>query len=455
MKNIFTSIFCLLTLFVVNNVNTQTYFHPTTGVQNTYSGACPESTCSGTYYDNGGAGGNYSNNINNVYRTFCPNTEGTCLQVNFSSYVLENSADYLYILNGPAQNSPNLHSLTGTGSNLSFTANNSSGCLTFRMNTDGSVNRQGWTATFSCVPCAARQPNGSADCASGAIQVCSNSPLSGTSPGPGSNTEGCTGCVTGETYSNWYYFTVQTSGTLGFNLNPSNSADDLDFAVYGPNSDCNSLGTPIRCSYAANSGSTGLGNGATDTSEDVNGDAWVAPMNVNAGELYVMMVNNWTAGGGGYNLTWSGTASLDCDPILLPVELVEFHGSYMPGFNSLSWSTSTERDNDYFSIERTIDGSIWEVIATIPGSGTTTETSYYSYDDYNFIQDELNYYRLTQTDYDGTRKVLEDIVVIENKMPKPELIKVVNQLGQEIPENSDGFKIYIYSDGTTKKVIGN
>lgn len=453
MKNLY--LLSVLFLLGITSINSQTYLHPTTGVQNTYSGACPESTCSGTYYDNGGAGGNYANNINNIYRTFCPSTDGTCLRVNFSSYDIENGWDFLRVLNGPAQNSTQIASLTGTGTNVTYTANNSSGCLTFRFSSDGSITRPGWTATFSCVPCPARQPDGSSDCSSGAIQVCSNEPLSGASPGPGSNTEGCTGCVTGETYSNWYYFTVQTSGSLGFTLTPSNSADDLDFAVYGPNVDCNSLGTPIRCSYAANSGQTGMGNGAVDTSEDVYGNGWVAPMNVNAGELYVMMVNNWTAGGGGYNLTWSGTSSLDCTPILLPVELIEFTGAYMPGFNSLSWSTSTERDNDYFSIERTIDGSIWEVIATIPGSGTTTETSYYSYDDHDFIRDELNYYRLTQTDYDGTRKVLEDIVVIENMMVKPDLIKVVNQLGQEIPENSPGFKIYIYSDGTTEKVIGN
>jgi len=452
MKNFYTLLFCIGSLFWMNNVNTQTYYHPTTGVQNTYSGACPVSTCSGTYYDNGGPGGNYSNNINNVYRTFCPSTEGTCLRVNFSSYVIE-FWDDLRILNGPAQNSPQIGILYGSGSNVTYTANNSSGCLTFRFWSDNSVTYDGWTATFSCVPCAARQPNGSSDCASGAIQVCSNAPLTGGSPGPGSNAEGCTGCVTGETYSNWYYFTVQTSGTLGFALNPNNFGDDLDFAIYGPNVDCNSLGTPVRCSYAANSGQTGMGNGAVDTSEDVYGNGWVAPMNVTAGQLYVMMVNNWTAGGGGYNLTWSGTASLDCTPILLPIELVEFNGTYMPGFNSLSWSTSTERDNDYFSIERTIDGSIWEVIATIPGFGTTNETQYYSFDDYNFIRDEINYYRLTQTDFDGTREVFKDIIAIENAYLKPDLIKIVNQLGQEVPENSPGFKIFIYSDGTTEKVV--
>ncbi len=67
----------------------QTYLHPTTGVAGTYSGGCQVHTCSGNYYDNGGPGGNYSNNINWIYWTFCPNNSTQCLRMQFTSFDVE------------------------------------------------------------------------------------------------------------------------------------------------------------------------------------------------------------------------------------------------------------------------------------------------------------------------------------------------------------------------------
>ncbi len=64
----------------------QTYNHPTVGVAGTYSGGCQVHTCSGTYYDNGGPGGNCSNNISWLYWTFCPNNDNQCLRMQFTSF---------------------------------------------------------------------------------------------------------------------------------------------------------------------------------------------------------------------------------------------------------------------------------------------------------------------------------------------------------------------------------
>lgn len=417
------------------------------------------STCSGTYYDDGGPGGNYSNSINNVYRTFCPSTSGTCLRANFSSWDFEyhwfwGAYDYLRILNGPAQNSTQISLLQSAGTNYTATANNSSGCLTFRMYSDGSTRRPGWTANFSCVPCAARQPDGLADCLTGAVQVCSNNPLSGSSPGPGSTTEGCSGCVTGETFSSWYYFETATSGSLAFTIDPVNNSEDLDFALYGPNVDCSTLGTPVRCSYAATTGNTGLGNGAGDTSEDVYGNGWVQPLNVSAGQVYVLMVNNWTAGGGGYQINWTGTASLDCTPISLPVEFSSFYGKDMPGYNELSWTTASENNNDYFRVERSRDGSFWIPVATVMSKGNSSSQQKYKIEDREVEKGSLYYYRIKQTDFDGTTETHDEIVAIMNDHEKPHVIKVINLLGQEINPNSTELRIEIYSDGSRVKKVG-
>ena len=214
----------------------QTYTHPTLGQQGTYTGACMVTTCSGTYYDNGGAGGNYGASVNNIFRTFCPNQAGMCVRATFTQFAMNDTyflcfgpnscCDYLSILNGPVQNSPALWSKCTTSPGT-ITANNPSGCLTFRFVSDGSVQLAGWTATISCVPCAGG-PSGTSnsDCAF-ATNVCSDVNLNDASPGPGITAEGCSGCVTSENYTNWYRVQIQTSGTLAFTINPANNADDF------------------------------------------------------------------------------------------------------------------------------------------------------------------------------------------------------------------------------------
>src|SRR5688572_20013252 len=100
-------------------VNAQTFLHPTTGLQNTYVGACEVNTCTGTSVDNGGSGGNYALNVNNTYRTFCPSSAGNCVRLTFTSFNLEPSGffgcfDNLIISDGPTQNSPAIWQGCGT-----------------------------------------------------------------------------------------------------------------------------------------------------------------------------------------------------------------------------------------------------------------------------------------------------------------------------------------------------
>lgn len=455
--------FILFLAFVVPSVLTygQIYTHSTTGVMSTFSGDCPVSTCSGTYFDDGGAVTNYSNGVNQIYRTFCPSTPGTCLRATFTAFNTELGWDYLSIGNGPAQNSPVFTTAPADGFGriwgtpavpFSFQSTNSSGCLTTRFFSDGSINRPGWSASLSCVPCAAAQPAGNSDC-SAATVVCSNTAINDISNGPGTDaTEGCVDCVTGENYSNWYTFLIQTTGTLELTIAPNSGTADFDFAIYGPASSCATMGAPIRCSYAAGTGNTGTQVGAGDTSEDVFGDGFVDPINVVAGEQYYLMVNNWTAGGLGFDLNWSGTASLDCT--LLPVELLEFKGKEHSLFNELSWITATEENNSHFTLKRSVDGYNWEDIATISGAGNSSSENNYVYEDRNFERGKLTYYSLFQTDFDGETEDLQQVVVISNGISMPDVVKVLNMTGQEVPSDYEGLRIIYYSDGSIEKKLG-
>jgi len=84
----------------------------------------------------------------------------------------------------------------------------------------------------------------------------------------------------------------------------------------------------------------------------------------------------------------------------LPIELISFTDHCLSQNTVLRWSTASERNNDYFSLEKTLDGISWQIVATVDGAGNSN-----SMVNYSVVDDELNnslsYYRLKQTDFDG------------------------------------------------------
>jgi hypothetical protein len=106
-------------------------------------------TCSGTFYDSGGSGGDYGDNENFVF-TFSPGTSGAALQFVFSSFGTRNG-DILSIydgLNTSATLIGNYQRNTGPGT---ITATNPDGALTFQFVSNGNNNRFGWVAAISCL----------------------------------------------------------------------------------------------------------------------------------------------------------------------------------------------------------------------------------------------------------------------------------------------------------------
>ncbi len=94
---------------------------------------------------------------------------------------------------------------------------------------------------------------------------------------------------------------------------------------------------------------------------------------------------------------------------LLPVELNEFSASCEKEGVYLNWSTFTETQNDYFTLERSEDGILFQPIAYIDGYGSSHEEKLYSYIDHEAIEQKTNYYRLKQTDLDGNFRYYKTI----------------------------------------------
>jgi hypothetical protein len=94
----------------------------------------------------------------------------------------------------------------------------------------------------------------------------------------------------------------------------------------------------------------------------------------------------------------------------LPIELSSFKGICINGENKLSWTTASESNNDYFSIEKSRDGTEWEEIGMLSGAGTSTEIHHYEFTDFQ-KSDELRFYRLKQTDFDGIYKYSDELSI--------------------------------------------
>jgi hypothetical protein len=87
---------------------------------------------------------------------------------------------------------------------------------------------------------------------------------------------------------------------------------------------------------------------------------------------------------------------------VLPITLLNFTANMTDDKSvKLDWITSTEINNDYFTVEKSKDGITYEVVGIISGAGNSQSARFYNTVDIK-PYDGTSYYRLAQTDYDGT-----------------------------------------------------
>jgi hypothetical protein len=135
--------------------------------------------------------------------------------------------------------------------------------------------------------------------------------------------------------------------------------------------------------------------------------------------------------------------SSTCEGSLLSISLLSFTGHCDNQSSVLQWSTATETDNDYFTIERSHNGTEWAIVGTVDGVGTSSTQQSYSLIDMNDNK-EITYYRLKQTDFDKTHEYSNIIAL--NKCNK---IKI-NHFS--IYPNPSTGKVNLLFNGNTSKI---
>ena len=198
---------------------------------------------------------------------------------------------------------------------------------TYYIRVDG---RNGDTGSFQlCVNNFNAVADPSGDCLTGVI-LCDKSSFTVESlVGTGNNNSefGTDVCIQTEFASGWYRWTCRDAGTLEFTISPTNPSDDIDFALFelpGGIDDCDNK-DKIRCEAAGENvgepfstweictGPTGLRAGETDTDEfpGCNGgnNNFVAPINMEVGVSYALIINNFSNTGNGFTIEFGGTGT--------------------------------------------------------------------------------------------------------------------------------------------------
>ena len=155
-------------------------------------------------------------------------------------------------------------------------------------------------------------------------------------------------------------------------------------------------------------------------------------INLSCAPVYSNIHKGGTAGGYSKNLV-SCVATL-------PIEIANFDAACLPATSGranktveLKWSTLTETNNNFFTIER-MQGANFEPIGKVYGAGNSQKKINYNFYDQSLMADYSLpvYYRLKQTDYNG----------------KYEYFKIVS-----VTCNGNFSKINIYPNPTTGKCI--
>ncbi|MFN7013611.1 MAG: T9SS type A sorting domain-containing protein [Bacteroidia bacterium] len=116
-------------------------------------------------------------------------------------------------------------------------------------------------------------------------------------------------------------------------------------------------------------------------------------------------------GNAGANCSYTISAT-NTEP--LPISLIELKAKNTNNSNLIEWSTATETNNDFFTLEKSFDGNNFDFFQNIKGAGTSNITNFYKItDDKPF--EGVTYYRLKQTDYDGNFEYLGTIAVKAEK----------------------------------------
>jgi hypothetical protein len=134
----------------------------------------------------------------------------------------------------------------------------------------------------------------------------------------------------------------------------------------------------------------------------------VPPMTPVGTNISVHVVINYTG-------TTVAAGSYSTDIILtvtarLAAELLEINAKSAQGKNTLTWSTASEKDNNNFVVERSVNGVDFASIGEVKAAGTSQTINNYAFLDEN-VTGSVNYYRIQTVDITGKMNASKVVAV--------------------------------------------
>jgi hypothetical protein len=412
MKKIYT---ILLGLVVLSSVANSSFAQGTCATAINLGTPGSSSSCqtftsgSGTTGSSPCAGSGWGGNSWSIYYvTFCTNASNTCVNFDFSSTggwsgnigfsLYQGSASCGTPVSLGAVQGCNDGWLAGTGT--SFSPTNNSGQVVTAPNTCYTLRIAFQSAPSAANPismCVYTQPSATNDYPCGAMpigptsQITNNDPTcsygGGTwqsDPAPG---QFCAGSLENTA---WYTFT--TSPTC---VAPCTVVVTLSNIV------CSGGGSGFQIGYFTGSCGSLSNFGCTSGS---GGTVTTTITGLSPGQQIIIGID----GNAGASCTFSISAS---NTVPLPVSLLDFHAKVLNNRAvQLVWSTSSETNSDFYTIEKSYDGINYEFVSKVKAAGMSNEVLSYNTLDNNTIE-KTTYYRLKQTDFDGIFEYIGTTVV--------------------------------------------
>lgn len=183
-------------------------------------------------------------------------------------------------------------------------------------------------------------------------------------------------------------------------------------------------GNPVNEGYINVNGSNlnvGYFNNAWASNMDIDGGGTVSVTNdllndygasIDIPDGTLVVGGTITDNNNGINATCSdGCCGNGCGA--LPVTVIALEYQLIRSHVVLEWKTASEINNDYFTIEKSNDGKSFSAVGKVDGSGTTSVSTEYQWKDKDPAQG-VTYYRLKQTDLDGSY-AYERVIVVNPK----------------------------------------
>ncbi|MFK8165136.1 MAG: T9SS type A sorting domain-containing protein [Lewinella sp.] len=105
--------------------------------------------------------------------------------------------------------------------------------------------------------------------------------------------------------------------------------------------------------------------------------------------------------------------SINPSNVVLPVSLTSLTAQSMPKTNMVKWATAQEYGNDYFVVERSLDGRGFREIGRVSGAGDAAVATGYTFEDETPVPG-TSYYRLRQVDHAGTQAIFGPVAVVRS-----------------------------------------